>query len=558
MRSSQKDSSFLLASQALKKSELVGYEKGVSRAQLNLGMYFVNTHSLEKASMILLGCQRDFENQNDKFHLAITKWYLAKVYLRSGDSRKSEKFYSESSSLFSELGDEKMYIFAQNGLGYLLLRQDRFSEALTIYEDILKMGQGLDLPQGGQNHTYNNIADILVHLGSYTEALNYVQQAIREAAKNNFLASESFKIASEIHSAMGNLDSAIYYINKCQEAALKRQQYDMVSLAYLIMADYSESKGDVSASLENVRKSVEILKSSESVERTYEAYFRLAQLHESLNDMDSAVYYLKKTERIAKNGEIQIFLRKVYEKLSLIYKERSEIDSAFKYLKLTEILNQKVFDEKMAKQFAKFNVEIATLEAEKKLQEAQNERVVAIKERTQIIALSGVSLLFLSLLFAVYRQRLLKNQLKLEKEKKSLRDELEQNQQLLSAQTLTMIHKNNGFSEIAENLKEANGSGNKIKKIIDINMALEKDWKNFNEYFSHVHGDFYAKLKERHPGLSITETRLCSMVKMGLKNKEMATILNIEYSSITMAKYRLKKKMELEEEEDVNAYVNGL
>ena len=44
---------------------------------------------------------------------------------------------------------------------------------------------------------------------------------------------------------------------------------------------------------------------------------------------------------------------------------------------------------------------------------------------------------------------------------------------------------------------------------------------------------------------------------MGLKNKEISSILNIKYESINMAKYRLKKKMDLSEEADINDYIES-
>jgi DNA-binding CsgD family transcriptional regulator len=91
-----------------------------------------------------------------------------------------------------------------------------------------------------------------------------------------------------------------------------------------------------------------------------------------------------------------------------------------------------------------------------------------------------------------------------------------------------------------------------------VNKTLEKEWENFNEYFGSVHGAFYEKINTKFPELSTSEKRLASLIKMNLTNREIASILNIESASVKMAKYRLKKKLNLEEEVDIQSFLQSL
>jgi DNA-binding NarL/FixJ family response regulator len=51
---------------------------------------------------------------------------------------------------------------------------------------------------------------------------------------------------------------------------------------------------------------------------------------------------------------------------------------------------------------------------------------------------------------------------------------------------------------------------------------------------------------------------MCALIKMGHENREIATLLNIEVASVKMAKYRLKKKLMVDESDDLTTYFDTL
>lgn len=60
-----------------------------------------------------------------------------------------------------------------------------------------------------------------------------------------------------------------------------------------------------------------------------------------------------------------------------------------------------------------------------------------------------------------------------------------------------------------------------------------------------ANGRFYTRLNELHEGLTITERELCAVIKLGLSNKEVAAIRNIDPASVKRSKNRLAKKLGL-------------
>ena len=68
--------------------------------------------------------------------------------------------------------------------------------------------------------------------------------------------------------------------------------------------------------------------------------------------------------------------------------------------------------------------------------------------------------------------------------------------------------------------------------------------------------NFYAKLNQAHPNLTNYEKELCSLIKMGVGNKENSNIKNIAPSSVATSKNRLKNKLNITG--DISKYLNSL
>ena len=70
-----------------------------------------------------------------------------------------------------------------------------------------------------------------------------------------------------------------------------------------------------------------------------------------------------------------------------------------------------------------------------------------------------------------------------------------------------------------------------------------------------LHQDFFKKLKDKFPGLSNNDLRLCAYLKIGLNSKEIADILNIQPSSAYISRSRLRKKLNLGVDEDLHDFL---
>ena len=96
---------------------------------------------------------------------------------------------------------------------------------------------------------------------------------------------------------------------------------------------------------------------------------------------------------------------------------------------------------------------------------------------------------------------------------------------------------------------------NNMLKQIDESINQENNFKQLEAHFNAVFNGFYDKLSAKHSDLTETELRHCLLIKMHLQTKEIANILLIDPRSVQTSRYRIKKKMKLDENTDLKTYL---
>ncbi|PHQ86426.1 MAG: hypothetical protein COB65_01190 [Thalassobium sp.] len=83
-------------------------------------------------------------------------------------------------------------------------------------------------------------------------------------------------------------------------------------------------------------------------------------------------------------------------------------------------------------------------------------------------------------------------------------------------------------------------------------------WEDFAIRFKDADPQFYKNLLSLPVALSKSEVRLCTFIKLNFTSKEISSITKQSVNSINVAKHRLKSKIELAQEQNLNDYLNSL
>ena len=138
-----------------------------------------------------------------------------------------------------------------------------------------------------------------------------------------------------------------------------------------------------------------------------------------------------------------------------------------------------------------------------------------------------------------------------------MQNEIEFKESQLSAMTFQMLQKNELMQELKERMvTDKNISGdNGLKKIINNGLNHNKEWKDFNSYFESINKNFYTRLKQAYLDISPNDLKICALIKLNLSIKEMAGILNISPDSVKTGRYRLRKKLQLNTEDNLTEFI---
>jgi len=99
---------------------------------------------------------------------------------------------------------------------------------------------------------------------------------------------------------------------------------------------------------------------------------------------------------------------------------------------------------------------------------------------------------------------------------------------------------------------------NKLSMIIKQKMSFPQEKKEIYLQIEEIHKDFHLKLKTSFPDLTNLEKRLAGLLRLNLSTKEISTLLNISPKSVEVARYRLKKKMNLDKDKTLNNFITNL
>lgn len=124
----------------------------------------------------------------------------------------------------------------------------------------------------------------------------------------------------------------------------------------------------------------------------------------------------------------------------------------------------------------------------------------------------------------------------------------------LAMSTMYLLQKNETLDAIRQEVEnveksivdsKAKQELRKVANLLKSDIQLENEWENFSINFDQVHFNFLKRLKMRFPKLTPKDQKLCAYLRMNLSTKEIAPILKISVRGVEIARYRLRKKLEL-------------
>lgn len=155
----------------------------------------------------------------------------------------------------------------------------------------------------------------------------------------------------------------------------------------------------------------------------------------------------------------------------------------------------------------------------------------------------------------------------IERDNQRLAEDIVNKSKEITNYTLLLSKKHDLLEDISKEINEIKKNAkldktkNNLRSIVQkirMNLLDEEHLQIFDTNFERVHQEFFQELKSRYPDLHHKELRLCGLVKMNMTNKEIASILNISARGVETAKYRLRKRVGIENDVSLTSFFDQM
>ena len=178
------------------------------------------------------------------------------------------------------------------------------------------------------------------------------------------------------------------------------------------------------------------------------------------------------------------------------------------------------------------------------------------------LVLTGIILLSVRIFRIELRKQ--KQLIEFEVNKNRLESELDYKSYELMLTMRYLIQKNEILTELHEQIASLQDQSAKypVKFIREmeriINQGLDsqtEEWKNAMNVMKLSQQGFFKRLKEKYPNLTPHDLRLSSYLRMNFSTKEIAKLLNISGRAVEISRYRLRRKLNLDHDENLTEFL---
>jgi tetratricopeptide (TPR) repeat protein len=490
-----------LAGEALSLAQKVNYPKGMAEAYYNLSLVDRLKSNYDEQMKSLISALKIYQSLNRPIDVANIYIAIGEVYsqessvVKESYTQKAFEYYEKALKIYQKYKNLPGQALAFRKIGNEYLDIKKYKEGIDNYQQSLKIEQTLNNEENIAN-VENNLGIAFYEQKLYRQAMEYYQKALKTILKINNVVrlSAAYYNIGKVYLAQNQLPAALDMAQKSLANAQKIQNKQAIREAHLLF--------------------FEIYAQKKEFEQALQSYIAMHKTRDSIYSVES----------ISKVAQIQsLYESEKQEQQLKILRQEKALSSLWFYgglgiLGVLLIISGLV----IYNQFQKIRKNRQIFKQKEELHQIQQ----ALKE-TEL------------------ENQTLKNT--------QLQQNLEFRNKELTTFTLNFAQKNALIQEVKQGMQEVLAQTDKDAKLrlgrlinlIDHALKTEDDWEDFKLYFEQVHTDFFENLKSDFNDLTNSELRLCALTRLNMNTKEIADILGISPESVRMARYRLRKKMNL-------------
>lgn len=293
----------------------------------------------------------------------------------------------------------------------------------------------------------------------------------------------------------------------------------------------------------------------------------IARVYQRQNRNGLALQYFQKSLRLIRNlNEKLDHQAYVLTQISKLYEQKGQHQLAFRsLLEANEYSNKYlVISSERNKRVHKI-LDVYKGKLDKKAKEVMAKNLILAKQEKAILQFRVLLLIILCWVIASafvvwnkYEKNKHRNEQAFLKEKtKYVQEQLVCKNNELASFSLQLLERDDLLEHFSDYVKTDNSKEAKVLKFT-CKQLQGNTWKEFEKRFIEVNEGFYERLLQRFPNLTINDQKYCALVKLNLKGKEISKLLGITEKSVHMARYRIRKKLQMKTDMNLEVFLNKI
>jgi tetratricopeptide (TPR) repeat protein len=390
-------------------------------------------------------------------------------------------------------------------------------------------------------------------LGKYADARHYFKRCVELAEKigrKSFVGSSLTNLAT-VYMQMQDYDSALVYLRSLYRFELEHgNPNDNV----LLLTNLGNAFIELRAADSAYHYFIKALGAAKRVNlrEGYEgAYLGLSAYYQN-RIPDSAIHYAQMALRVGPDVSLTTKVNAT-RILAGTFAAKRLFDSAYHYQREHLTYYDSLMNEKKARQIRELELQYGLEKKEDEIRDLQQAQALQdARQRFLVLGLVAAMGLLAGLYF--YFRLLIRTKKKaLQNANRQLSDYLER---LLEKSEL--IEELNMQLEKARTGHVTNEHLENLDKVVNSTILTDDDWREFKTIFEKVHRGFFADLLKKFPDLTNAEMRLAALLKLKLSTREIAAMLGISPESVSKTRHRLRKRLNLPAEEDLQEFITNV
>lgn len=446
------------------------------------------------------------------------------VYYQKRDYVNAEKFYNEALYNFqlfdSDYDDEKYYGINTSLLNLSLIKRDQGD--LKSSEDLLDLvlDRYISIAEGKPTdilQVYIAYMELFFESGDDESFINYYNK-IKTAHETNLSLDDNLIKESQISYARANL----VYANFLQSKSRLGESIEYLTLAKELFISIPQMIPNVNLEISNTFYSLGMINEAKEL------------IQQNLSNQNA-------------NQSQKIDNFKLLEK---IYTDEGSTNNLLSIKDSIIFYNEDPLIKQEEDEFNTLENLILVSEKQDDLNKSRlrTNRIILVS----ILSSSILILILLSFKFNFDLQKEKNARLNLEKDK--IKEELRLKRRELFSKINFISQRNEYLNKIRDKIGSDKINKNQLKAEIKNITNSEKAYEEFDKMFTQVYPNFYKRLNASAK-LSKTDIRLASYIKMNHKNNEISRISGISLRTVESQRYRLSKKLNLSNVQDLNSYI---